>query len=138
MRRLTHLCMNPQHFLLLSPQDSLARAVVPHVMRVGDRLSIADDAFAASAVLRQEQPDAVLVALEEGDADAALFCRTARHFSNVPIVMLTHNSAREEITRGYRLGADAHIDLPCEPRLFLARLNAVLRRTRLKAPTRAA
>jgi DNA-binding response OmpR family regulator len=130
--------MNSQHFLLISHQDSLACAIVPRVMRREDRLSIVADPAAASAVLRQEQPDAVLVALEEGDEDAALFCLTARHFSNAPIVMLTHNSAREQITRGYRLGADAHIDLPCEPRLFHARLNAVLRRTRVNATAAAA
>lgn len=121
--------MESQHFLLISHQDSLARAIVPHVMRREDRLSIAADSRAASAVLRQEQPDAVLIEMEEGDEDAALFCLTARHYSDAPIVMLVHNSAREQITRGYRLGADAHIDLPCDPRLFHARLGAILRRT---------
>lgn len=125
--------MNSQHFLLISHQDSLARAILPHVMRREDRLSVAADPMSASAVLRQEQPDAVLVALEEGDEDAALFCLTVRHYSNAPIVMLVHNSAREQITRGYRLGADAHIDLPCDPRLFHARLGAILRRTQVNA-----
>ena len=122
--------MNSLHFLLISHQDSMARAIVPHVLRRQDRLSVAANPFAASTLLRQEQPDAVLVALEEGDEDAALFCATVRHYSTAPIVMLVHNSAREQITRGYRLGADAHIDLPCEPRLFHARLDAILRRTR--------
>lgn len=121
--------MNSQHFLLISHQDSLARAIVPHVLRREDRLSIAADPFAASDVLRQEHPDAVLVALEEGDEDAALFCATVRRYSDAPILMLVHNSAREQIARGYRLGADGHIDLPCDPRLFHARLGAILRRT---------
>ncbi len=121
--------MHSQHFLLISHQDSLARVVMPHVLRREDRLSVAADPFAASALLRQEKPDAVLVALEEGDEEAALFCATVRHYSNAPIVLLTLHCAREQITRGYRLGADAHIDLPCEPRLFHARLDAILRRT---------
>ncbi|MDL1897717.1 response regulator [Anaerolineae bacterium CFX7] len=121
--------MHSQHFLLISHQDSLARVVMPHVLRREDHLSVAADPFAAAALLRQEKPDAVLVALEEGDEEAALFCATVRHYSNAPIVLLTLHCAREQITRGYRLGADAHIDLPCEPRLFHARLDAILRRT---------
>lgn len=122
--------MNSQHFLLISHQDSFARAIVPHVLRREDRLSVAADPFAASDVLRQEHPDAVLVALEENDEDAALFCASVRRYSNAPILMLVHNSARDQIARGYRLGADGHIDLPCDPRLFHARLGAILRRIR--------
>jgi DNA-binding response OmpR family regulator len=121
--------MSAQYFLLISRQDSLACVTLPHVLHRQDRLRVESDPQTATALLRQEPPDVVLVALEEDDEDAALFCATARHYSRAPIVMLVHNSAREQITRGYRLGADAHIDLPCEPRLFHARLDAILRRT---------
>jgi two-component system catabolic regulation response regulator CreB len=126
--------MNVHHFLLISPQDSLARVIMPYVVD-GDRLSFAANPLAASALLRQESLDAVFVALEENDEEAAVFCRTIRHFSNAPIVMLVYNSAREQVTRGYRLGADAHINLPCDPRIFRARISAVLRRAQTAAAT---
>ncbi len=116
------------HFLLISHQDSLARALMPNVLKREDNLSFANDPFAASALMHQNALDAVFVALEENDEEAALLCRTVRRMSNAPIVMLVHNSARDEVTRGYRLGADAHIELPCDPRIFNARLSAVLRR----------
>lgn len=121
--------MQSHHFLLISQRDSFARAVLPHVVTQQERLSFADNPFAASALIRREKPDAVLVALEQDDHEAALYCRALRRYSNAPIVMLVHHSPREQVTRGYRLGADAHIELPCDPRIFRARLTAVLRRT---------
>ncbi len=120
--------MEQHHFLLISHQDSLARALIPYVLSKQDSVSFAVDPFAASALMHQTHLDAVFVAIEENDQEAALYCRTLRRLSNAPIVMLVYNSARDQVTRGYRLGADAHIDLPCDPRLFHARVSAVLRR----------
>jgi DNA-binding response OmpR family regulator len=79
-------------------------------------------------MIEQENLDAVLVAFEEQDDEAAILCRTVRRFSNAPIVMLVNRTTRDQVTRGYRLGADAHIELPCDPREFRARVSAVLRR----------
>ncbi|MBI4672492.1 MAG: hypothetical protein HY741_12610 [Chloroflexi bacterium] len=121
--------MNSHHFLLISNRDALARAIVPNVLAHADRLSFAADPFGAAALLRQGQLDAVLLAIEENDQDGAILCRTLRHYSNAPIILLVSNAPRDQVRRGYRLGADAHIEIPCDPRVFRARLSAVLRRT---------
>lgn len=83
--------------------------------------------FDALAVIREASPDALLVAFDEQDEDAAVMCRTLRRRSNLPIVMVVNGATRDQVTRGYRLGADAHIELPCDPRIFRARVAAVLR-----------
>jgi len=120
--------MDWHHYLLISNQDSFARAIVPGVLPSGDRLSMTASAFDALELMRKQKLDAVLVALEENDEDSAVMCRTVRRSSDLPIVMLVNPGTRDQVTRGYRLGADAHIELPCDPRVFRARVGALLRR----------
>ena len=92
------------------------------------------NAFDALELMRKQKLDAVLVALEENDEDSAVMCRTVRRGSDLPIVMLVNPGTRDQVTRGYRLGADAHIELPCDPRVFRARVGALLRRFQSKSP----
>ncbi len=127
--------MNLHHYLLISHQDSLARGLLPNVLPRHDRLSIATSPFAALKVMRQAKLDAVLVEFDEQDQDAAVMCRTLRRRSNLPIVMLVNSVTRNQVTRGYRLGADAHIEIPCDARIFRARVAAVLRRAAQIAAT---
>ncbi len=119
--------MNWHHYLLISPQDSLTRSLLPNVLPRDDRLSVATNPFDALTLLRDSKMDAVLLAIDEGDQDAVVACKTLRRQSNVPIVMLVNSATRQEVVRGYRLGADAHIEIPCDPRIFRARVAAVLR-----------
>lgn len=120
--------MNLHHYLLISPQDSLARSLLPTILERGDRLTVTAGAFDALAVLRVESPDAVLVAFDDLDGDAAVMCKTLRRQSDLPIVMLVDSATRNQVARGYKMGADAHIEFPCDPRIFRARVSAVLRR----------
>lgn len=119
--------MDLHHYLLISNRDSPARSVLPNVLPRHDRLSLATGPFEALELLHHTQLDAVLVEFDERDQDAAVICKTLRRQSNLPIVMLVNPATRNQVTRGYRLGADAHIEIPCDPRIFRARVLAVLR-----------
>jgi DNA-binding response OmpR family regulator len=124
--------MSETHYLLISNQDSPTRVVLPHVFAQQARLSMAANPFAALAVIREANPDALLVAFDEEDQDAAVMCKTLRRRSNLPIVMVVNGATRDQVTRGYRLGADAHVEIPCDPRVFRARVAAVLREHAVK------
>ena len=115
------------HYLLISNQDSPTRVVLPLVLAPLARVSMATSPFDALAVIQDANPDALLVAFDEEDEDAAVMCRTLRRRSNLPIVMVVNGATRDQVTRGYRLGADAHIEIPCDPRIFRARVAAILR-----------
>lgn len=120
--------MGHHHYILISNQDSITRSLLPQIIQKGDELACAASPFEALPLVRQAKPDAVLVAVDEPGGDAVMACRTLRRSSDVPIVLLVNNQTRDQVTRGYRLGADAHIHLPCDPREFRARVLAVLRR----------
>lgn len=120
------------HYLLISNQDSPTRLIVPNVLAREARLSMATNPFDALAAIRQASPDALLVAFDQEDEDAAVMCKTLRRRSNLPIVMVVNGATRDQVTRGYRLGADAHVEIPCDPRIFRARVAAVLREHAVK------
>lgn len=124
--------MNLHHFLLISNQDSAARLLVPNALPQ-DQLSLASGAFEALLLMRDAKLDAVLVEFDEQDQDAAVMCKTLRRQSDLPIVMLVNRATLNQVTRGYRLGADAHIEMPCDARVFRARMEAILRERLNKA-----
>ncbi len=120
--------MSVHHYLLIAGNNALANSMVSAAIGAEDELSTVRDPLEAVRVLEHAQPDAVLWAMDASDEEGVVACRTLRRFSHAPIVMLVSSSAKEHILRGYRLGADAHIPIPCDRREFSARVKAVLRR----------
>lgn len=56
-------------------------------------------------------------------------CREIRKISKVPIIMLTAKSEESDELLGFELGVDEYITKPFSPRILVARVDAILRRT---------
>lgn len=56
-------------------------------------------------------------------------CRTIRKDSKVPIIMLTAKSDERDELLGFELGVDEYITKPFSPKILMARVEAILRRT---------
>ncbi|WP_343210050.1 response regulator transcription factor [Anaerolentibacter hominis] len=56
-------------------------------------------------------------------------CREIRQYSKVPIIMLTAKSTEKDELQGFDLGVDEYISKPFSPRILVARVEAILRRT---------
>lgn len=56
-------------------------------------------------------------------------CREIRKFSRVPIIMLTAKSDEQDELLGFELGVDEYISKPFSPKILMARVDAILRRT---------
>lgn len=56
-------------------------------------------------------------------------CREIRKFSKVPIIMLTAKTSEEDELTGFECGADEYISKPFSPKILVARVDAILRRT---------
>lgn len=56
-------------------------------------------------------------------------CREIRRYSNVPIIMLTAKGDEKDELLGFELGVDEYISKPFSPKILVARVEAVLRRT---------
>jgi len=56
-------------------------------------------------------------------------CKEIRQYSKVPIIMLTAKSDEKDELLGFELGVDEYISKPFSPKILVARVEAVLRRT---------
>ena len=56
-------------------------------------------------------------------------CREIRRYSQVPIIMLTAKSDEKDELMGFDLGVDEYISKPFSPKILVARVEAILRRT---------
>lgn len=61
-------------------------------------------------------------------------CREIRKNSKVPIIMLTAKSSEADELKGFELGVDEYISKPFSPKILVARVEAVLRRSNAVAP----
>ena len=76
--------------------------------------------------------DLVLLDLMLPGIDGLEVCRTLKgrdHTSGIPVIMLTAKGEESDIVRGLEFGADDYITKPFSPRVLLARIQAVLRRS---------
>ena len=78
---------------------------------------------------KSDQPDLVVLDVVLPDMDGFQVCRDLRSFSDVPILMLSVRSDDKDIVRGLECGADDYITKPFSHLQFLARVQALARRT---------
>lgn len=75
-----------------------------------------------------ESPDVVILDIGLPDIDGYQVLREIRHFSDVPVLMLTVRGEDTDIAKGLELGADDYITKPFSHIELIARVQAVLRR----------
>ena len=78
-----------------------------------------------------ENKDIALVILDVmmPKMDGWQVCKAIRQYSKVPIIMLTAKDSERDELLGYELGIDEYITKPFSPKILVARVEAVLRRT---------
>ena len=78
-----------------------------------------------------EQKDIALIILDVmmPKMDGWETCRTIRKYSQVPIIMLTARREERDELQGFNLGVDEYISKPFSPKILVARVEAILRRS---------
>lgn len=56
-------------------------------------------------------------------------CREIRKYSQVPVIMLTARGSEQDELKGFELGVDEYISKPFSPKILVARVQAILRRS---------
>lgn len=116
--------------LVIEDEVKIARTMRLYLEQEGYQVVAIHDGALALPALRNERPDLVLLDLMLPHVDGREICRQIRHESAVPIIMLTARSEESDKLIGLELGADDYITKPFSPREVVARVRAVLRRTR--------
>ena len=120
----------PVRILVVDDDQALRELLTGYLTMSGFAVDVASDGVQMRARLDHALPDAIVLDLTLPGEDGLSLARELRKTSDIPILML---SARgEEIDRvvGLEVGADDYLPKPFSPRELLARLRALLRRTR--------
>lgn len=89
----------------------------------------ADGEEAIDIFVENNNFDLILLDVMMPKIDGWEVCREIRKFSKVPIIMLTAKGEESDELLGFELGVDEYITKPFSPRILVARVDAILRRT---------
>jgi DNA-binding response OmpR family regulator len=118
--------------LVVEDDPGIARALVAGLTRAGYRAQ--DVATGAAALCADPAPDVVLLDLGLPDLDGVEVCRRLRRRSDVVIIVVTSRGEEADRVTALDEGADDYLVKPFGLAELLARIRAVLRRTRLPDP----
>lgn len=116
--------------LLIDDDERLPELLSSYLAQNGVTLAHAPDGARGLVMLEQGAYDAVLLDVMMPGLDGLEVCRRIRAKSQVPVIMLTARGDETDRVVGLELGADDYVGKPFSPRELLARLRAVLRRSR--------
>lgn len=120
----------PARILIVEDEPKLAALLADYLKAAGHGSQWIADGTEVIAAVKADVPDLILLDLMLPGRDGLDICRELRSFSDVPVIMIT--ARVEEIDRllGLELGADDYMCKPFSPREVVARVKAILRRSR--------
>ena len=124
------LVMQPASILVVDDDPAIRSVITFALEKAGHHTRAAGDGSEALALFAAEAPDLVVLDIGMPEMDGFAACREIRKVSEVPVLFL---SARdEEIDRvlGLELGGDDYVTKPFSPRELVARVGAILKRSR--------
>ena len=119
-----------ERILLIEDDSRLAGMVGEYLGKAGFHVIHAENGMRGLALHGRELVDVVILDLMLPDIEGLDVCRQIRARSDSPILMLTARGDPMDRVVGLEMGADDYLPKPFEPRELLARLRAVLRRSR--------
>jgi DNA-binding response OmpR family regulator len=122
--------MNDQRVLVIDDDDDIRILVVELLQRAGLQVTEASDGRAGLRVLHQSPPDLVVLDVSMPELDGWQTLERIRDLSDVPVLMLTARGAELERVRGLQGGADDYMVKPFGRQELVARVQALLRRSR--------
>lgn len=122
--------MDKCKILVVDDESRMRKLVRDFLTKSGFEVLEAADGIEAINVFDANQ-DIALVILDVmmPGKDGLQVCREIRQTSQIPVIMLTAKSDEQTELKGFDLGADEYISKPFSPRILVARVEAILRRT---------
>jgi DNA-binding response OmpR family regulator len=124
--------------LIIEDEKNLVTLLRKYLEREGFEVHEALDGLAALEVARRVEPDVLILDWMLPGLDGMEVLRELRRFSEAYVIMLTARADEVDRIVGLSTGADDYLIKPFSPGELVARVRAMLRRPRSRAPARAA
>ncbi|MEE8827017.1 MAG: response regulator transcription factor [Eubacteriales bacterium] len=122
--------VNKQKILIVDDNSHIAELISLYLEKEMYTTEIAGDGGEALELFATFRPDLVILDIMLPGRDGYEICRQMRQIRNTPVIMLSAKGETFDKVLGLELGADDYMSKPFEPKELVARVKAVLRRSR--------
>jgi two-component system phosphate regulon response regulator PhoB len=122
--------------LVVEDEEDIQRLVAFNLLKAGFHVICADDGRMGLEKLGQEKVDLVVLDRMMPEMDGIEMCRKMREtpaYKDCFVLMLTAKGEDEDVVEGLGAGADDYLPKPFSPKVLIARINALLRRSSVEA-----
>ncbi len=125
------IMMNDITILIVDDESRMRKLIKDFLIQKGYHILEAADGEEALKVFEEHQNEIKLILLDVmmPKLDGWSVLRQIRQTSKVPIIMLTARGEEQDELFGFELGVDEYISKPFSPKILVARVEAVLKRT---------
>lgn len=124
-----------EKILIADDEQLMRQLVIDFLNPEGYEILEASDGKEALDIYDKEHPDLILLDVMMPGYDGWTVCREIRRESTVPIMMLTAKGEEIDQLFAYDLGADEYITKPFSPKILVAKIKALLRRSQNEQET---
>ncbi len=131
--------MGSERILVVEDEKDIRELIVYHLEREGYEVLQANNGLEALSLMKEKSPDLMLLDLMLPGMDGIEVCRAIKQdplFRDTCIIMVTAKEEESDQVLGLGLGADDYVTKPFRPRTLMARVEAVLRRGKLRKEQR--
>ncbi|HKM15705.1 MAG TPA: response regulator [Marinospirillum sp.] len=119
--------------LIVEDDARLATLTREYLEGNGFQITVEGDGARAVERIFREKPDLIILDVMLPGEDGLSICRKVKMEKDIPILMLTARTDDMDQVVGLEMGADDYIAKPVRPRVLLARVRALLRRSEAQA-----
>jgi two-component system alkaline phosphatase synthesis response regulator PhoP len=119
--------------LVVDDDDNVRHLVAAYLEREGYLVSQAADGPAAVRLAESEPPDLIVLDLMLPGMGGLQVSRKLTAATDIPVLMLTARGEEDDVLRGFEAGADDYLVKPFSPKVLVARVRAILRRSGMEA-----
>lgn len=122
--------MNECKVLVVDDESRMRKLVKDYLVKKDfEVLEASDGEQAIEVFFADKNIDLVILDVMMPKMDGWEVCKEIRQYSKVPIIMLTAKSDERDELLGFELGVDEYISKPFSPKILVARVEAILRRS---------
>lgn len=118
-----------ERIFIVEDEPKLREEMVTLLERNGYRCSTSEDYANIISTIEDAKPDLVLLDINLPIYDGFYICKELRHNSDIPIIVVTSNKSDIDELLAMNLGADDFVNKPFNPRILLAHIGSVLKRS---------
>lgn len=119
--------------MIVEDEPRMRQLVANYLKRDGFNIVEAENGLVALEKFKKEQIDLIILDIMMPIIDGIDVCKRIRSHSDVLIIMLTAKSEEDDKLLGYELGADDYVTKPFSPKVLVAKVKALLKRTEASA-----